>query len=51
MINPFDALNTGFTLTEMTAAINRLPDRYSRISSLGLFSDVPLRNNVALIEL
>ncbi|MDR1039902.1 MAG: major capsid protein [Deltaproteobacteria bacterium] len=51
MNNPFDTLNSGFTLAEMTAAINNLPARPSRIGSLNLFSDVTLHSNVAIIEL
>ncbi|MDR1080883.1 MAG: major capsid protein, partial [Deltaproteobacteria bacterium] len=51
MINPFDSMNAGFTLAEMTEAINHLPNRYSRIGTLGLFSDVALHSNVAIIEL
>jgi hypothetical protein len=51
MVNIFDGLNTGFSLVEMTAAINELPNRYNRISSLGLFSDEPLHNFTAIIEI
>ncbi|MDR3152887.1 MAG: major capsid protein [Deltaproteobacteria bacterium] len=51
MLNPFDALNAGFSLVEMTEAINKLPNRPNRISSLGLFSDFPITSNVALIEI
>ncbi|MDR1037300.1 MAG: major capsid protein [Deltaproteobacteria bacterium] len=51
MINPFDTLNAGFSLAEMTAAINQLPNRYSRITELGIFSDESLHSNVAIIEI
>src|SRR4029078_11016303 len=35
MINPFDA--GGYTLAEMTTAINILPNIYTRLGELGLF--------------
>lgn len=35
MINPFDA--GGYTLAEMTEAINILPNVYSRLGQMGLF--------------
>jgi hypothetical protein len=35
MINPFDA--GGYTLPEMTTAINILPNIYTRLGELGLF--------------
>ncbi|MDR3154166.1 MAG: major capsid protein [Deltaproteobacteria bacterium] len=51
MINPFDSLNLGFSLAEMTEAINKLPNRPSRITTLGIFGDVPLSTNVAILEI
>jgi hypothetical protein len=50
-LNPFDLLNTGYSLTELSTAINILPNMYSRISQLGLFTDVPLHTNTAMLEL
>ena len=50
VINPFDNLNRGFSLVEMTAAIDNLPPRPSRVTALGLFSDVPLTSPQAMIE-
>ena len=51
LTNPFDVTNLGFTLAETTEAINNLPPRYSRITELGIFSDVPLHGPTAIIEL
>jgi hypothetical protein len=51
ILNPFVLDNQGFSLAETTAAINLLPNRYSRITELGLFSDVPLHSPTAIIEL
>ncbi|BCW88044.1 hypothetical protein sos41_11820 [Alphaproteobacteria bacterium SO-S41] len=48
IINPFDA--GGFTLAEMTEAINILPNRYSRITDLGLFRSEPITQTVVLVE-
>ena len=42
MINPFDA--GGYTLAEMTTAINILPNIYTRLGQLG---PVPLRRRHA----
>ena len=50
VINPFDNLNRGFSLVEMTAAIDNLPPRPSRVTALGLFTDVPLTSPQAMIE-
>jgi hypothetical protein len=51
VLNLFDLTSQGFTLTEMTAAINKVPNRYSKIGSLGIFSDVTLHTNTAVVEL
>jgi hypothetical protein len=51
IINFFDLNNLGFSLADTVEAINLLPNRYSRITELGLFSDVPLHTNTATIEL
>jgi hypothetical protein len=50
-INPFENLNRGFTLIDLTAAIDNLPPRPSRITNLGLFADVPLSAPTAMLEL
>jgi hypothetical protein len=50
-INPFETLNRGFTLVDLTSAIDNLPPRPSRISSLGLFSDVSLSAPTAMVEI
>lgn len=36
IVNPFDA--GGFTLAEMSAAIQMLPNPYGRVGQLGLFA-------------
>jgi hypothetical protein len=51
MLDIFDLDNRGFSMTEITAAINLMPNRYDRITELGLFSDVPIHTNQATIEL
>ena len=38
MINPFDA--GGYTLAEMTQAINILPNVYTRLGTMGLFTSL-----------
>ena len=39
IVNPFDA--GGFTLAEMSAAIQMLPNPYGRVGQLGLFAPGP----------
>jgi hypothetical protein len=47
IVNPFDA--GGFTLAEMSAAIQLLPNPYGRIGQLGLFTPEPIsQRNVAV---
>ncbi len=48
VVNPFDA--GGFSLAEMTEAINILPRRYSRVSDLGLFRPEGITVDFALVE-
>jgi hypothetical protein len=50
-LNIFDQLNKGFTLVDLTTAIDNLPPRPSRVMSMGLFSDVSLTNPSAMIEI
>jgi hypothetical protein len=49
-INPFERLSKGFTLVDMTAAIDMLPPRPSRIMSMRLFRDISLTSPTAMIE-
>ena len=48
MINPFDA--GGYTLAEMTAAINILPNIYTRLGQLGLFRFEGVTQRSVVIE-
>jgi len=46
-----DPFKDGFTLTELTQAINVLPNMYGRVNELNLFTPRPLTSPSALIEL
>ncbi|MGE0723967.1 MAG: major capsid protein [Alphaproteobacteria bacterium] len=46
--NPFDA--GGFSLAEMTEAINLLPNRYGRVGQLGIFRDEGVTQRQIVIE-
>jgi Phage major capsid protein E len=48
MIDPF---KDGFSLTQLSQAINVLPNMYGRVNELGLFSWRALSNNVVTIEM
>ena len=48
MINPFDA--GGYTLAEMTQAINILPNVYTRLGELGLFRFEGITQRSVIIE-
>jgi hypothetical protein len=48
IINPFDA--SGYTLTEMTTAINILPNIYTRLGELGLFRFEGITQRSVMIE-
>lgn len=48
IVNPFDA--GGFTLAEMTAAIQLLPNPYGRVGQLGLFAPEPIPQRNVIIE-
>ena len=48
IINPFDA--SGYTLTEMTTAINILPNIYTRLGELGLFRFEGVTQRSVMIE-
>ncbi|MDD3676893.1 major capsid protein [Thauera propionica] len=48
IVNPFDA--GGFTLAEMTAAIQLLPNPYGRVGQLGLFAPEPISQRNVIIE-
>jgi len=48
MINPFDA--GGYTLAEMTQAINILPNIYTRLGQMGLFRFEGVTQRAVLIE-
>lgn len=48
IVNPFDA--GGFTLAEMSAAIQMLPNPYGRVGQLGLFSPEPISQRNVTIE-
>jgi hypothetical protein len=48
MINPFDA--GGYTLAEMTTAINILPNVYTRIGQMGLFRFEGVTQRSVIIE-
>jgi hypothetical protein len=48
MINPFDA--GGYTLAEMTTAINILPNIYTRLGELGLFRFEGITQRSVIIE-
>jgi hypothetical protein len=39
-----------FTLTELTAAINKFPIQWGRVSQSGLFADRGVRNRTVMIE-
>ncbi len=49
IINPFDAVG-GFTLAELTQAINILPNVYTRLGQLGLFRFEGITQRTVLIE-
>jgi len=48
IVNPFDA--GGFTLAEMSAAIQMLPNPYGRVGHLGLFAPEPISQRNVTIE-
>lgn len=48
IVNPFDA--GGFTLAEMSAAIQLLPNPYGRVGQLGLFAPEPISQRNVTIE-
>ena len=48
IVNPFDA--GGFTLAEMSAAIQLLPNPYGRVGQLGLFAPEPITQRNVTIE-
>jgi len=48
MQNPFE--NAAFSLVELTAAINKLPNIYGRVGQLGLFRDRGIQSRVLLAE-
>jgi hypothetical protein len=48
MINPFDA--GGYTLAEMTTAINILPNVYTRLGAMGLFRFEGITQRSVIIE-
>jgi hypothetical protein len=48
MINPFES---GFTLTQLTRAINKLPNMYGRVNELGMFRWQPQTTNTVTIEM
>lgn len=48
LINPFSA--DGYSLAEMTRAINLIPNQYGRVNALGLFDTEPLTQRTALVE-
>ena len=48
MIDPF---KDGFSLTQLSQAINVLPNMYGRVNELGLFTWRALSNNVVTIEM
>ena len=48
IVNPFDA--GGFTLAEMSAAIQLLPNPYGRIGQLGLFTPEPISQRNVTVE-
>ena len=47
VINPF---GNGFSLAEMTQAINILPNQYGRLNQMGLFVNEPIAQRTVLIE-
>jgi hypothetical protein len=47
--NPFDA-NPGFTLAELSTAMNILPNQYGRVSELGLFKGEGISQTTAIID-
>ena len=47
VINPF---GNGFSLAEMTQAINILPNQYGRLNQMGLFVSEPIAQRTVLIE-
>jgi hypothetical protein len=49
MINPFTA--DGFTLTELTAAIDQIPFRPGRLGQMGLFEEQGIATTTALVEM
>jgi hypothetical protein len=48
MQNPFE--NQAFSLTELTAAINKLPNNYGRVGQLGLFRGKGITVRTMLVE-
>lgn len=48
MQNPFE--NQAFSLTELTAAINKLPNMYGRVGQLGLFRGKGVTTRTILVE-
>ena len=48
MINPFDA--GGYSLAEMTSAINILPNVYTRLGEMGLFRFEGITQRSVIIE-
>lgn len=49
IVNPFAA--GGFTLAEMSDAIQMLPNTYGRVGQLGLFTPEPISQRTAVIEM
>lgn len=49
MLDPFKG--DGFSLSQLSQAINVLPNMYGRVNELGLFTFRPLSNNVVTIEM
>lgn len=39
-----------FSMTSLTAAVNRLPHKPSLLKTLGLFQEVPIRTTIAMVE-
>lgn len=48
MLNPFDA--AGYSVAEMTNAINLIPNIWGRVNQLGLFEPEPISTTVVLME-
>ena len=48
MQDPF--VNPGFSLADLTAAINKLPNRYGRAGSLGIFKDKGIATRTLIVD-